>query len=130
MKNERGLTLVELLAVLALVGILMTLLTTIFLSSIKASDRNIINQKLQQEGNYITEVVRNEYLKSSGNVPEQITFEIVSDKLLMNGNILSEGYSFSEVTSKITETNSLEFKLTIEKDGKLYTIDTVFSKLN
>ena len=58
MKNERGITLVELLAVLAIGGIIIALLTSVFINGKKASDRGATNQMLQQEANYIMETIR------------------------------------------------------------------------
>ena len=61
MNNERGLTLVELLAVLAIFGIIMALVVTVLINGKKASNRNATNQQLQQEANYIMETIRSEY---------------------------------------------------------------------
>lgn len=75
MRNERGLTLVELLAVLALVAIIMTLIISVFINGAKASERSTTNQRLQQEANYIVESIRNEYLRL-----EDTVFELYVDQ--------------------------------------------------
>ena len=49
MRNERGLTLVELLAVLAILGTIIALIGTVLINGIKSSERNRTNQQLQQE---------------------------------------------------------------------------------
>ncbi|KXH87302.1 type II secretion system protein [Sporosarcina sp. HYO08] len=135
MKNERGLTLIELLAVLAVVGIMITLLTTVFINGFRASERSATNQKLQQEANYITETVRKEYLKRQGDITDveykneiKLESDAANKVLKMNGKIISEGYTYS-VTPTIARLGSPTFELTIEKDGKSFSVDTIFSKL-
>jgi len=134
MRNERGLTLVELLAVLALVGIIMTLLISIFINGSKASNRIAINQQLQQEANYITEVIQAEYLKRPEEIPDdeyksEIKLTVENEALIMNGKIISEGYIYRNMTETITRTGSQPFTITIVKDDLEFPVDTRFSKL-
>ena len=95
MRNERGLTLVELLAVLAILGIIIALIGTVLINGIKASDRNRTNQQLQQEANYITETIRHQYLEPK---EEKIEFTIEGEDenqiLKIDGNMISEGYRY------------------------------------
>jgi len=136
MKNERGVTLVELLAVLAIFGVIMLVLGSIFIDGMKASDRNATNQRLQQEANYILESVRKEYLKR----PEDVTISEIILKvepqnggktLKLNDETISEGFTYELGTNTILrESSSSHFNLTIKKNGKSYTIDTTLSKLN
>ncbi|WP_415579221.1 type II secretion system protein, partial [Filibacter tadaridae] len=93
MKNERGLTLVELLAVLAIVGVIMALLGSVLINGIKASNRTTTRQQLQQEANYITEVVRNEYL-GQGSGSFTIYSDDVNQTLKIESKIISEGYIY------------------------------------
>ena len=93
MKNERGLTLVELLAVLAILGIIMALIGTVLINGIKASNRNATNQQLQQEANYITETIRNQYLKRTSN-PIILEIDNHEHSLKMDGTIISQGYTY------------------------------------
>lgn len=137
MRNERGLTLVELLAVLAIIGIIMTLLTSVFINGIKASDRGMTNQKLQQEANYIMETIRKEYLELKGDV---IELEISPNTLKMNEKVISEGYEYEfkveevevvcDVAICIDRNKSHPIELIITKDNLFYTIDTTLSKLH
>ncbi|WP_438311213.1 prepilin-type N-terminal cleavage/methylation domain-containing protein [Sporosarcina sp. FA9] len=136
MRNERGLTLVELLAVLALVGIVMTLLISVFINGSKASNRIATNQQLQQEANYITEVVRREYLIHPDNVTDvkykvRIELEIdeINNVLKMNGKMISEGFTYAEVTDTILRKDPQPFILKIGKDGNFFLVETKFSKL-
>lgn len=128
MKNERGLTLVELLAVLVVLSVIMMLIGTVLVNGMKASNRTTTNQQLQQEANYIVEVVRKEYLKSGVVVP--IKLEVDKGKFKMDGIIISEGYIYTlESSNSISRTGSSNFNLLIEKNGKYYKVDTILSKL-
>jgi prepilin-type N-terminal cleavage/methylation domain-containing protein len=134
MRNERGITLVELMAVLAIIGIISTLIISVLVNGIKASNRNTTNQLLLQEANHITEVIRKEYLK-----PDDSVIEIRinnSEVLEMNGIVISEGYIYaidnhdSMSTYIIDRGNPADLKLTIERQGQSYTIETTFSKVD
>jgi len=134
MRNERGVTLVELIAVLAIIGIITTLIISVLVNGIKASNRNTTNQLLLQEGNRITEVIRKEYLK-----PDDQVIEIRinnSETMEMNGVVISEGYIYaienhdSMNTYIIDRGNPADLILTIMRQGQSYTIDTTFSKVD
>lgn len=124
MKSERGLTLVELLVVLALIGGLSALIVGTLINGIKVSERSTTKQQLQQEANYITEIVRNEYLQSYNDYLDDIKFEIDGDSLLMNDAKISEGFSYENLT---TDDDVLSLRLI--KDDFSYDINTKFSKL-
>lgn len=135
MKNERGLTLVELLAVLTIFGVIMLIFGSILIDGMKASDRNITNQRLQQEANYITEKVREEYLKGPKEViSSEIFLEVKPENggkiLKLNDVTISEGFTYDLETEILNRDNSADFILTIEKNGKTFKINTKFSKLN
>lgn len=137
MKNERGLTLVELLAVLAIAGIIIALIGSVLINGIKASNRTATNQKLQQEANYIVEAVRSEFLK----LPKEVTNEKFKFKIVlkidtinqvfkMNDEVVSEGYIYNLQSNDIlSRTDSSQLNLTIEKDGKSFSVKTTLSKL-
>lgn len=139
MKNEKGITLVELLAVLVIIGIVITMIGAIMTSSMKTSQRATIEQRLQQEANYITEAIRNEYLKrETASIEVAIVDVNGKEQLQMDGQVISEGYlyTFQEDVTK----SSIELKRTDKKSsfslklkskaGHFYIIDTSFSKLH
>jgi prepilin-type N-terminal cleavage/methylation domain-containing protein len=136
MKNERGITLVELLAVLAIGGIILVLLTSVFINGKKASDRSVTNQMLQQEANYILETIRKEYLKLED---DDIKLEIIDKTLKMNEKVISQGYSYDFIIDNaegeivypiiIKRNKSFPLKLTITKENLHYTVNTTLSKL-
>src|SRR5690606_26379152 len=113
MKNERGLTLVELLASLAIIGIILALVGSVLITGLKSANRNTINQQMQQEANYITEIVRKEYLrKYDKNIMEKtIKFNVEEDVLKMNGTIISRGYQYT-VSNIVRTDNPTRFALT------------------
>lgn len=131
MKNERGYTLIELLATLALMAILITIVMSVFINGLNASKRTATNQQLQQEANFITESIRREYLK----LPEQtidskISLNVINNTLLMNGSKLSEGYTY-EITPNTIDLNkeTVFFYMKIVKNDESYIVETTFSKL-
>lgn len=147
LSNERGITLIELLGVLVILSVLLTLAGSILTSSLKTSNRATTEQRLQQEANYITEKVRNEYLKRVDESSAE-TFDLIMDnenqKLLLDDvGVISEGYTYSTCFSgeneacgheKITFSrleNHQIFQLRlISSDGaRMHEIDTKLSKL-
>lgn len=147
-KNEKGVTLIELLGVLVILSIVLTLAGSILTSSLKMSNRATADQRLQQEANYITEAIRNKYLEKTS---ESIHLKIDNNrqKLFIKDEavsedykVLSEGYMYSfcldeheaceiEEQSIFRFESHQAFQLKLEsKDGQRnYIIDTKFSKL-
>jgi type II secretory pathway pseudopilin PulG len=143
MNSQKGITLVELLAALALVGMLVILIFSVMTQGMKASERNTTTQRLQQEANLIVEKLRNEHLMDSqqaGYTPF-IELEIVGDILKIKGEeILSSGYEYefldavtpSTVDPKkmiINRSRNQGFKMEIKSGDHIYIIETAFSKL-
>lgn len=136
MKNERGVTLLELLATLVLVGVIIILFMSIFLNGLKTSKQITTKQELQQEANYIIETVRKEYLKSEKECKcskdTSIVLEIdkLKKQLKMNSIVISEGYDYDfETNIKIPRIGSPLLILTIQKNDKSFHIETKLSKL-
>lgn len=155
MKNEKGITLVELIAVLAIAGIVVALIASVLASGSNASQRTSLNQQLQQEGNIIVEKIRAQYLLNQKEETVPDTFEIIvqNDKLLFKdetgaNTVISEGFNYdldpastdaSSPTKKkviLDRTRKSEFNLIIHgktngnSPDQEYKINTSFSKLN
>lgn len=130
MKNERGLTLVELLAVIILISIISIFLFSLLTSGIKNVKRTSTEQKLQQEAHYITEVIRNEYLQL-GTTSIDLDVDNMNKQLLMNENVISTGFIYELIEpSEIFEGNGpFHLLLNITKDGNSHPIDITFTKL-
>ncbi len=136
MKDENGLTLIELLAVISIIAIISVFLFSILLNGFTVTERTTIKQKVQQEGNYITETIRKEYLTSS-NSNIILKVEGNNKSLLLNDNVISSGYDINiydnlgnktnEYTIKRNESNYLHIEIT--KDSFSYEVKTVLSKL-
>ena len=141
--NQHGITLVELLAVLAIMGIIVVGIMSVFSTGANSSDRTSSRQELQQEGNLIVERIRGHYLENPSPVStvpdskcgpdQQIKITLASNRtqLKMDGVIISEGYEY-ELTEGATlcRDKRSPLKLTIKKDEQKFVIQTAFSKLN
>jgi type II secretory pathway pseudopilin PulG len=138
MNTQKGITLVELLAALALVGMLVILIFSVMTQGMKASERNTTTQRLQQEANLIVEKLRNEHLMGSqqaGYTPF-IELEIVGDVLKIKGEeILSSGYEYKFLNPEnpknmlFDRSSNQKIKMEIKSGDRIYIIDTTFSKL-
>ncbi|MFC3211887.1 type II secretion system protein [Planomicrobium okeanokoites] len=144
----------ELVAVLAIAGIIVALIASVLSSGTNASQRTSLNQQLQQEGNIIVEKIRAQYLLNHHDdaVPDKFEILVQNDQLVFTdetgGNmIISEGYSYdldpAAVTSSPTKnktvldrTKKSNFNLILfgPADGnskrQQYKINTSFSKIN
>lgn len=131
MKNQRGVSLIETLAVIILLSIVSIFLFSTLTSSFKNFERTSTKQKLQQEGNYITEVVRNEYLKS-GTTSIELKVDNTKKELSMNGSVISSGYTYivSPAPANTFGGNGpLKLAITISEKGQDYEINTTLTKL-
>ena len=136
MRNERGITLVELLAALALAGIVTALVASVLSTGTSSSTRVKTNQLLQHEGNYIVEVIRSEYLKSTNSLIKlEITGDAPNQTLLMNEKPISQGYeyisdNFPDNQQILDPAQNEAFEMIIRDEGGLqFEIKTTFSKL-
>lgn len=134
MKKQSGITLVELLAGMAITGIIIILIVSVLSTGSNASQRTATKQQLQQEGNYIVEVIRNEYLKLNGPIIElKIEGTGNQQKLIMGNQVISQGYSYkiiNPVLGKIDPAKISSFQLELSAPGsKPFVINTTFSKL-
>lgn len=134
MKNEKGITLVELLAVLAIAGIVTTLIISVLANGSSASQRTTSKQQLQQEANYIVEVIRSDYLKIDNPIIElKIEGNGNNQKLKMGTKVISQGFNYKLVEpalGKIDPKIDQKFVLEITAQGvQPYVIKTKFSKL-
>lgn len=139
MKNERGITLIEILAVILLISTVSLFLFSVLTSGVTNVKRTSTKQTLQQEGHYITEVIRNEYLESGDNSIELVV-DNVNRKLYMDGNEISSGFTYelndadndSSPVTTVTFSNTDHFHLLLkikEKDH-CYEVNTTLTKLN
>lgn len=133
-KNEKGVTLIELLGVLVILSIVLTLAGSILTSSLKTSNRATADQRLQQEANYITEAIRNKYL---GGKEGTLTIQIEDDKLLLieaeeSKIVISEGYHYTnhgESEIKLDKSYHLHILIQTKDENSSYEIHTKLSKL-
>lgn len=134
MKNEKGITLVELLASLAIVGIIIVLIASVLSNGTNSSKRTETKQRLQQEANYIVEVIRKDYLKYENTIIElKVVGTGKEQKLESATEIISEGYNYRLLTPStgIIDPNfDVDFKLELSAQGiEPFVIETKFSKL-
>ncbi|MCM3611432.1 type II secretion system GspH family protein [Planococcus sp. MERTA32b] len=134
MRNQKGITLVELLAALAIVGIITAVIASVLMTGTSSADRTSTKQRLHQEANYIVEEIRSEYLK---NDVEDIQITITADSLKIKrmksgemDKIVSEGYKYVLKSKNVLQPpNSEQFHLIIKNNNEEYEIKTTFSKL-
>lgn len=134
MRNQKGITLVELLAVLAIAGIITTLIISILASGSNASQRTTSKQQLQQEANYIVEVIRSEYLKKENPLIElKIEGSGNNQKLKMGSKVISQDYNYKIVEPALGKIDPrIDQRLVLELSAsgvKPFIIKTTFSKL-
>ncbi|MFD1030437.1 prepilin-type N-terminal cleavage/methylation domain-containing protein [Metaplanococcus flavidus] len=138
MKNERGITLVELIAALAIIGIITVVIASVLMTGTSSADRTSSKQQMQQEANYIVEVIRAEYLKKENN-EIKIKVNNAEEKLIINNKVISQGYKYTieepeesdeENTFSIDPNENVKFEMVlIDGVNKPFPINTTFSKL-
>lgn len=148
MKNENGITLVELLAALAIVGIITAVIASVLSTGTSSADRTASKQQLQQEANYIVEKIRSEYLDKGNN---EIRMKIKKknleeEELWMNDEMISQGYIYniedpeyhgncekpdeSKTEFCIYPPDTVKFIMVLKEGEELeFPIETTFSKL-
>lgn len=131
MKNEKGISLVELLAALAIMGIITVVIASVLSTGTTASNKTATKQQLQQEANLIVEVLRSEYLKSDNHVfVLNVEEENGEQVLLLNSRPISQGYTYIFSETEIDPNFDTKFEMRIsDTDNQYYEIDTSFSKL-
>lgn len=155
MKNNHGITLVELLAALALLGIILTLSISIFMNGAHSAERTSTKQLLQQEANLVIQTIRKEYLTNSDDpFPVAVEMEEDGQKLYIADRLISSTYEYIvkvdngngcyetglnqsaeddgciKITPvKIERNKNPEIDLTILKDSEHVNLTTTLSKL-
>lgn len=144
MKNEKGITLVELLAALAIMGIIVVVIMSVLSTGASSSERTANRQQLQQEANLIVEQIRASYLENekSDLINDQFIVRVEGDELVVtpledeNKEILSNGYEYRLSKSSesleilLDRTKPSPFYLEICSNDQCFEVQTSFSKLN
>lgn len=103
-KNNSGYTLIEMMVVVGVMGAIMVVVTSTLLSAFKAKSRTEVMGQLQQNGNYVMEEIRNNFLKSDGkNVVcsgNSVTFinRMDGEQIQL---VCNEGFSIASVSAAI-----------------------------
>lgn len=143
MKYEKGLTLVELLAALAIMGIIVVAIMSVFSTGVNSSERTTSRQQLQQEANLIVEQIRATYLENekSDLVAEKFKVKIKGDglviasiddvdkKTISNGYKYKLGNSLEVLDVTLDRTEASPFYLEICSNNQCFEVQTSFSKL-
>jgi len=138
--NEKGITLVELLAALALLGVISVLIWNLFFQATNFNERAITKNQLQQEANLIVHTIQQIHTKStitsitSGtntNANESLTiyYNNTKPEIFYNQDIK---YILDPLTISPNEDYEIELNLTLESrsDPSInINIKTTFSKL-
>ncbi|TWT08961.1 type II secretion system protein [Planomicrobium sp. CPCC 101079] len=105
MKSEDGVTLVELLGGLVIIGIIVVSIMSVFSNGIKSSERTTSRQEIQQEANLVVEKIRSAYLQNEKNelITEEFIVKKQGQKLEISeisetgstiNKVISEGYHY------------------------------------
>ena len=132
MKNEKGITLVELIAALAIVGIITVVIASVLMTGTSSADRTASKQQLQQEANYIVEAMRAKYLEENTDI---LIITATDNSISIKRDdgveeIISDSYEYElKSRNEIDPTENEKFHLIIKDDSKTFEIETTFSKL-
>lgn len=139
--NERGLTLVEILAALVIVGIFSIIIWRFFFQATELNSREVTQTTLQQEANLIVNVMHQVHTKEE---IESISTNSENTQLLIrikdkNSIIFNESGILYEIKPSMVEVDesgdwpssfTLYFKLTSSKHEKIsFVTRSTFSKL-
>lgn len=131
--NEKGITLVELLAGLALFGIISVLIWNFFFQALNFNEREVTKNQLQQEANLIVNTIQQLHTKSTitslTNTNDSLTvnYDVNKHKDFDKKNIV-----YILEPSTIVPSKEFKFKLTLESstnDSVKFKVETTFSKL-
>ncbi|MCM3663824.1 prepilin-type N-terminal cleavage/methylation domain-containing protein [Mesobacillus subterraneus] len=132
--KRNGFTLVELLAALALTGIIIVLVFSVLQTGIKQGESSKKDAFLQQEAQLIANTIRNKHLKESA-----YQLEIKADEVLIDGKAISKSYIYkAEIVYEnhiyvgerlqIDTKLPLELTLMIKKGEHAFTLRTLFAR--
>jgi len=137
--NEKGITLLELLAALALFGVISVLIWNLFFQTLNFNDRSVTQNQLQQEANIILSTIQQMHTKSTITAIEIDTDESLKISYLDKNCNLSEPIKFSNssmtyILNQIDLPNtefSLNLTLTSKSNDEIsFDAKTTFSKLH
>lgn len=131
--NEKGITLVELLAALALFGIISVLIWNFFFQALSFNDREVTKNQLQQEANLIINTIQQLHTKSTitsiTNTNNTLTVNYGVDK---HEDFDKKNILYILEPSTIIPSKEFKFKLTLKSstnDAVKFQVETTFSKL-
>jgi len=135
LRNQFGITLVEMLAAIVLFGIISILIWSFFFQTINYNDREVTKNQLQQEANLIVNTIQQLHTKnkitritsSNSNGTLTINFDNNKKEFFDHKNIL-----YILDISPIVPSKEFKFKLTLESSTNRsikLPIETTFSKL-
>lgn len=130
--NEKGLTLIELLASLLLISMISILLWSIFIQGNSSYQDTMDKAKHNQEAQIILETLRECYFTE-----QTCLVEVKEKALLLNEQTLSEGFYYTLhlnerniMKEKVSTDASLEVDLVVKQEDQEYHVRTVFEKWN
>lgn len=132
--KRNGFTLVELLAALALTGIIIVLVFSVFQTGVKQGESSKKDAFLQQEAQLIAKTIRKKHLKEPA-----YQLEIKTDEVLIDGKTISksniykaeivyENHTYAGERLQIDTKLPLELTLMIKKGENSYTLRTLFAR--
>lgn len=139
--NNKGLTLIEVIAGIAMTTVVILITMSIFMTGIKQSVDTKKEVNLQQEVNYVATVLRKEYL-SVNQYSETVryTLQVSDSQIVLNGKVVSDQYqhiadiqydgaTYGTNDEVIVKDNSpVMIKITLINGNDRYTLRTTLSR--
>lgn len=137
--NERGITLVELLAALALFGVISLLIWNFFFQALSFNEREVTKNQLQQEANLIVNTMQQLHTKNKIKSIKEIDSKISIISINKEGEEIpisfdNKNIKYNLITPNdeiINPGNIFSFELTLTSENPIIEVKTktTFSKL-
>jgi prepilin-type N-terminal cleavage/methylation domain-containing protein len=133
--KKNGYTLIELLAVLALMGMVMGIIFSVFNSGLKQGENTKKDIFLQQEANYVATALRNTHFNKT-----DYTLLISNNSIVLDGVTISDKYQYDAKikyktidyingqTITINNSSPVIIEITFSKNGATYKLRTTLSR--
>lgn len=134
--KQNGFTLIELVVALGIMGMVFTLLFSVFYSGIHQGEIEKKEVYLQQEANYVVTALRKAHLNDN-----QYTISISDSEIVLNGTVISDEFHYNAIiyynnlkyinpiqNLSIQSNYPVMLEITFTNNGSSYTLRTTLSR--